>query len=105
MRAMRFEGVHDGRRSGITPLRMAVIANRLDLVNELLHAGADVEAPLAQGFPQFEMLRGMTVLHTACWICDDASIVRALLAHGAKPTAKEKNGGSTPLQWACGAGK
>ena len=52
MAAMRFESVHDNKRSGLTPLRFAVLAGRVDLVKQLLDAGADVHAPLARNWNQ-----------------------------------------------------
>jgi ankyrin repeat protein len=107
MAAMRFESVKDGAKTGMTPLRFAVIAGRADLCKELLEQGADIEAPLKKKHSVFKWMKGQTILHSAAGIAtsttDEAhnanskEIVRLLLEHGADPFKRAGDQGTTPL--------
>jgi ankyrin repeat protein len=92
MATMRFEGVHDGAKEGLTPLRFAVIADRIDLVQQLLDAGADVEAPLRKTDNAFlALLPGETILHSATTFGQSAECLKLLLTRGANPRAIQRN--------------
>lgn len=66
---------------GFTPLDQAVGQNNLKAVEFLLKAGANVNGHCSNGSP----------LHTAC-AYRRLRIVKVLLAHGANPRAREKDG-------------
>ena len=101
---MQFSSPTDGRRSGLTPLRFAVLARRGDLASELIAAGADVEAPLADGHPSFDFIRGETILYRLCRFRDAPELVSLLLDAGADPTRHDKEVGATPLHTALAGG-
>ena len=84
MAAMRFDSVHDGKRTGLTPLVFAVFANRADFVATLLERGADLHQTLKINRPEFN-LRKRTPLFAHAAIFGDAEIVKLLLEHGADP--------------------
>jgi len=102
---LRFDGPRDQERSGNSPLRMAVLSTRLDLTEQLLVAGADVEAPLLHADPRFEgHIKGQTVLHLASAYTDSPDMLKLLLAHGADASRADRGGGVTALHYACAAG-
>lgn len=88
---LRFTSVHDGRDTGHTPLRYAVIEGRVDLVKMILEdPTVDIQAPLKSKAQclMFNMLPGLTILHQACMsqhgeACGE--IIKLLLARGANP--------------------
>ena len=96
---MRFKSVHDGERTGSTPLRFAVMGGRCDIAAALLDEGADITAPLKHGFmsnlegcPFFEIHPGTCCLAQACvHLCpsadgssfDSSDMVQLLLSRGA----------------------
>ena len=98
---MRFSCVHDEEDgSGHSPLRFAIVADRADLVREFLAQGALIEirskTPKVAGRPKswFNnalIFPGDTMLATAAGWCGggaeehDATVLKLLLAHGAKP--------------------
>lgn len=85
-------GAHKFIRSGamlniideydLFPLWHAAKLGDVDLVNDLLAAGAD---------PKFSSIGGDTALHTAAWNCKVA-IAKTLIAHGADVNAAGVNG-------------
>ncbi|WP_275540897.1 ankyrin repeat domain-containing protein [Streptomyces sp. TM32] len=80
---------------GTTPLYLAAVSGRADLVRLLLEAGAAPDEE-SRGEPGSE---GLPLCAAACR--GDAGAVRELLAHGADPNLREDNAtGSTPLMWA-----
>ena len=92
MATMKFDGVHDGSKEGLTPLRFAVMADRVDLVKELLDRGADVEAPVRKMDNAFlAILPGETILLSATTYCQSPECMKVLLAHGANARAMQKN--------------
>lgn len=92
MATMRFSGIHDGAKEGLTPLRFAAIADRADLVKELLDKGADVEVPIAKTDNAFlALLPGETILHSAITYGQSAECVKLLLAAGASTRAIKRN--------------
>ena len=97
MQRMRFASVVDGAATGHTPLRYAVMAGRVDLVEQILACmkilanedsqpvPLDVDAPLAASAEelQFNMMPQMTILHAAAMSQHGeraGEIVRLLLA-------------------------
>ncbi|CAI6333006.1 unnamed protein product [Periconia digitata] len=85
--------IHAGENKSKTPLHLAVIHNRDDIVDLLIHYGADVTAKSDGGW---------TPLHNAC---QEGSVktVRMLLEAGADINARVLSG-STPLHEASSAG-
>ncbi len=77
------------RNQFATPLHVAAMQQRSDMIARLLAAGANVGA--ANGY-------GMTALHFAAYR-GILSTVQALLDVGAAPSLKD-SGGHTPLDWA-----
>lgn len=84
MAQMRFASARDGAKSGLTPLRFAVLAGRPDLASQLLAQGADVEACLSSSHAPFEFLKGQSVLQAACTIRDDPALLQLLIDGGAQ---------------------
>ena len=92
MAAMHFTSVHDDIKSGLTPLRYAVLNGRADLAAELLDLGADIEAPVrsptAKMTNTFLILKKITVLGTALMAAcsgreECVECVKVLLERGA----------------------
>lgn len=81
------------KRNFATPLHVAVMQQREDMIRRLLAAGANVGAANSNG---------QSALHFAAYRGDEA-IARALLAAGAAPALKDA-GGRTPLDWAAHRG-
>eukprot|EP00966_Prymnesium_polylepis_P227320 5260245-Prymnesium_polylepis.1 len=94
MADLRLASMHDGGDAGWTPLRYAVLARRVDLAEELLNLGADIEAATSKPWNQFSQTKGSTVLHLACYANDDAGMIQLLLSRGAGPrrTCESKAG-------------
>ena len=84
---MKFETVHDGKKTGWTPLMFAVIANRVELCTALLDAGADPKVKFKQGYVQYGLRKDMPVLHAACATHDCPEIVQLLIARGVSVTS------------------
>lgn len=82
------------KRNFATPLHVAVMQQREDMIQRLLAAGANVGAANCNG---------QSALHFAAYRGDEA-IARALLAAGAAASLKDA-GGRTPLDWAAHRGK
>ena len=104
---MRFTSVHDGQRTGLTPLRFAVLEGRLDLVTQLLDLGAHIEAPLRRVISAFDMEAGISILHSACSQGPNPAVARLLLDRGAnyKHCTKSMGGGFSPARLACQYGR
>ena len=102
---MRFSGVHDEEdRSGLSPLRFAIIADRADLVRELLDQGAAIEIrSKPPKSTQNIVMPDETMLGTAAsWggggaRDHDAAVLKLLLAHGAKTRVVGSAPHLTPL--------
>jgi len=106
MAELRFTSAHDGIASGWTPLRLAVLAGRVDVADKLLDMDADVDAPMARDWNEWGMTSGSTVLHLACYVRDDAAMVRLLLSHGANPRhCDASKAGLAALHFACSYGR
>jgi len=100
MKSLRFQSVDDGKASGLTPLRFAILAGRRDLVRSLLERNADVEAPLSASVAPFEFLKGQSMLQTACAIRDDPELIGLLLQHRADPRTSRTDPKLYPLHFA-----
>jgi len=72
---------HWGR---MLPLRTASKAGRMNIVQALIRAGADINLP--------SFLNGITPLHAACENCRSAGAVKVLLDAGADVNARNKDG-------------
>ena len=77
--------------SGVSPLHVAIFTGCVEIVADLLKAGADME--------HRDAIHGQTPLSSACKGCS-ASIVRALVRAGAD-VESTCSAGLTPLHWAC----
>ncbi|WP_327706707.1 ankyrin repeat domain-containing protein [Streptomyces decoyicus] len=83
---------------GETPLYLAAVSGKTDIVRLLLEAGATPDAE-SRG----EGTAGLPLCAAACW--DHSGVVHELLAHGADPDRREDDGTSyTPLMWAATGG-
>ena len=107
MASMRFkesELATEGKATGLTPLRYAVYANRLDIVRRMLAAcpGLDVEAPLKFSIPLVEGPKAQTVLMAACAWYDNPEMVRALHNAGADMCRLDKGIGHFSPVYAAG---
>lgn len=80
------------RIGSYTPLHIASGQANSAIVKSLVEAGADVKARTSNS--------GVTALHLAAQTAGGADSVKALLAHGADPNAKEGVAGQTPLIFA-----
>ncbi|XP_060935216.1 nuclear factor NF-kappa-B p105 subunit [Limanda limanda] len=81
--------------AGLCPIHLAVLANQLSSLRELLEGGADVEAP--------ERSCGRTALHLATE-SDNVSLAGCLLLEGNAEVDCCTFNGSTPLHTAAGRG-
>ena len=104
LRLMRFSSLADGTKTGLTPLRFAVLAGRVDLAREILAAGADVQARLRKPYEQMHWIQGETVLHTACAHHNLGALTGLLLEHSADPLW-EDGVGHTCLDYSCFYGR
>lgn len=96
MASMKFSSVHDGRKTGLTPLYYAVVAGRADLAEALLQRGAEVERLTRVNDPEKTIVKGGNLLAYACYfgrsrdgsdvgVAADREMVQVLLKHGANP--------------------
>src|SRR6185295_13868932 len=81
-------------RYGVTPLSLACTNGNAGMVNMLLSAGADPNAPLPGGETPL-----MTASRTG-----NLPAVKALINHGASVDAKDDRRGQTALMWAAAEG-
>lgn len=100
-----FNSVTDGADTGWTPLRLAVMAGRRDLVKELLDLGVDVESAAKFTLQVVGTAVGMTVLHMAAIIRDDPEMIRLLLSRGANPRLRAGKANIHALHYACTYGR
>ena len=82
-------------REGVTPLQLAATNGSAAMIDRLLKAGADPNAPLTPA--------GDTALMMAARI-GKTDAIRVLLEANASVNAKESWGGTTPLMWAVSEG-
>lgn len=88
-----------GRRKRETPLYLAAVSGRTEIVRLLLEAGATPDTE-SRGQPGSA---GLPLCAAASW--DHDGVVRELLAHGTDPDRREDDGTAhTPLLWAAGGG-
>ncbi|MBV9508350.1 MAG: ankyrin repeat domain-containing protein [Acidobacteriia bacterium] len=83
--------VSTANQSGATPMQLAALNGSAVLLERLLQAGADPNAPLSQTGDTALMMAART---------GKADAVKVLLDHGAKVNTKETWGGTTALMWA-----
>ena len=94
MATMRFGAVDDGRRSGLTPLKFAVLAERLDLARDLIARGASVRSTIRKAVPAFELAPGDTVLFGALSMRCSVPMASLLLDAKADPAHKVRGEGN-----------
>ena len=82
---------NEANQTGATPLSLACVNGNSAIIELLLKAGVDVNAPLSKFNDTALMMAARTGKPDA---------VRVLLEHGAKVNAKETWGGTTALMWA-----
>jgi uncharacterized protein len=78
-------------QSGATPMLLAAMNGNAAMIERLLRAGADPNAPLSDTKNTALMMAART---------GKVDAVKVLLDHGAQPNAKESWGGTTALMWA-----
>jgi len=83
--------VSSANRDGATPLQLAAINGSAPMLEKLIKAGADPNAPLSGTGDSALMLAART---------GKTDALNALLESGANVNAKESWGGTTPLMWA-----
>jgi ankyrin repeat protein len=82
-------------REGVTPLQLAATNGSAPMIDRLLKAGADPNAPLTAGGDTALMMAART---------GKADAIRVLVEAGANVDAKETWGGTTALMWAVSEG-
>ena len=91
LRCLKTKDANTRGGNGRTPLHYAAQGEKPALVTALAGAGADANARDERG--------GWTPLHLAAWFSNTPSVLDALLAVGADPTAMDK-AGKTPWDYA-----
>ena len=86
-----------------SPLRLAAMSQRSDLVKELCKRGANVNAFTKKSYPQFMGTPKLNVIGSAAF-CAETETVQALLDAGADPTMHDGGAGSTAMAYACASG-
>jgi len=86
---------------GWAPLTYAVIEGRVDVAEELLDAGADVEAPLQKDYPPLWAMKGATNLVLSAWFEGNGPMIQLLLSRGADATRRCGAMKHSALGWAC----
>ena len=107
METMRFTEATlrtEGAKTGLTPLRYAAMANRIDIVERMLEVapGLDAEAPLKMSIPIIEAPKAQTILMAACAWYDNGDMVKLLARHGADICRPDKGVGHNPAIYAAG---
>jgi len=82
-------------REGVTPIQLAAVNGSAALLERLVRAGADVNAPLTPTGDTPLMMAART---------GKTDAIRVLLEAGAQVNAQESWGGTTPLLWAVSEG-
>jgi uncharacterized protein len=82
-------------REGVTPLQLAATNGSAPMIDRLLKAGADPNAPLTPAGDTAVMMAART---------GKPDVIRALVEAGANVNAKENWGGTTALMWAVSEG-
>ena len=92
LEAMRFTSPLDGEATtGMSPLLFAVLANRTDLVAQLLDLGASTELRLRRDYPQFMLSkqkspsRGWMLAGAAAYFIESPEMLSLLFARGVDP--------------------
>jgi ankyrin repeat protein len=83
--------VSAANKAGATPLLLATVNGNAAIIERLLVAGADPNAPLTNSSDTAIMMASRT---------GNVEAVKVLLDHGAQVNAKETWGGTTTLMWA-----
>jgi uncharacterized protein len=83
--------VSAANRAGATPLLLATVNGNAAIIERLITAGADPNAPLTKSADTALMMASRT---------GKVDAVKVLLDHGAEVNAKETWGGTTALMWA-----
>lgn len=79
------------RINNVTPLRLAVVNNSIDVINAIINLGDDVN---------FKDLYGFSVLFIAAAHHNDVRVIELLLANGARLEHANDSDGNTPLMGA-----
>jgi ankyrin repeat protein len=87
--------VSAANREGVMPLQLAALNGNAAMIDRLLKAGVDSNAPLTKFGDTALMIAART---------GKTDAVRTLLANGAQVNARETWGGTTPLMWAVSEG-
>ena len=100
--ALGFRSHDDEAESGWTPLLMAVLTCRVELVSELLRRGADVHCAVhCSGQHPIPSQKGWTPLYFASILLPSAPMIKLLLAAGADARQQDRNAKYSPLDYAC----
>jgi len=83
--------VSTANKAGATPLLLATVNGNAAIIERLILAGADPNAPLTNSADTATMMASRT---------GNVEAVKVLLDHGAQVNAKEAWGGTTALMWA-----
>lgn len=79
------------RINNVTPLRLAVVSNNIDVINALINLGDSVN---------FKDLYGFSILFIAAAHHNDVRVIELLLANGARLEQANDSDGNTPLMGA-----
>ena len=107
MVTMRFEESElgtEGSQTGLTPLRYAIYAGRIDIAQQMLKVcpSIDVEAPLKFSIPLVEGPKAQTILMAACAWHDNGQLIQWLHNSGADMCRLDKGMGHFSTVYAAG---
>lgn len=104
MAQLQFRSATGADAHGWGPISYALYEGRIDLVEQLLDAGASVDGVLRQGSAEFGTTKGMGNLNIATQISqDNAAMIKLLVSRGANPSLSASNG-LTPFASMCALG-